>query len=292
MNFNFTPFHARDHHHSHHQYRNLSHQSSFPLSSDDKFRQKIAEQNYKIVKSNKYPIDRNVETISEDDHLFIQSQLKGPLYHDTQIQVNQSSTIENAIAYHRYDSSSQICILNFADSTKPGGGYLNGRSPQEETLCRQTLLYPTLVGNQMYQYNIKNNLKVEGSDVMIYSPNVYVIRNDKYKEIQHPFTVNIISSPAVDNRKKIHNSDQLMESRIRKIINLAAIKQNDALILGAFGCGVFKNNPFKIARIFYQVLVIENMKNYFKSVIFPIFKSEEKYMIFRNVFYPKNERIE
>ena len=56
-----------------------------------------------------------------------------------------------------------------------------------------------------------------------------------------------------------------MERRIRKIVKLAAYKKNNVLVLGAFGCGVFKNNPFKIARIFYQVLVIENMKNYLSS---------------------------
>ena len=120
-----------------------------------------------------------------------------------------------------------------------GGGYLSGRSPLEETLCRQTFLYLTLERNDMYSINAadKNNIFV--FDTMIYSPDVFVIWDDKYDLLnEKAFKVNVISSPAADNRKKNYNynPETIMERRIRKIVMVAAYKKNNILILGAFVC--------------------------------------------------------
>ena len=264
--------------------------TSNQLSPEDKDRKKIADDNYKLIKSHKYHIDKNIETVDDNYHSFIESNLQNcTKYRNTQVIVTNYSTIEAAILYHKQYDNLSICILNFADSTKPGGGYLNGRSPQEETICRQTLLYPTLVGNQMYKDNIENNAKIEGSDTMIYSPNVLVIRDNEYKFINQKFCINVISSPAVDNRKNVWNAHKLMESRIRKIIQLAAYKGNRILILGAFGCGIFKNDPHQIAKIFYKVLIKEKMKDYFQFVIFPIYKDTNNYYTFKNIFDKKRK---
>lgn len=260
-----------------------------PLSAEDLERQKIAEENKAIVKSGRFPLDlENVETVTDAEHSFIKTQLQKASLSAARraghVTVRSETSIGAAISCHMSNPHSRICVLSFADAHQAGGGYLRGRGAQEETLCRQTLLYPTIRGKLMYTLN-KGCRNGCASDVMIYSPNVYVIRDDSYDKIGHPFTVNIISAAAVDNRSgDVTNSAKLMEERIRKIVRLAAARKNDVLILGAFGCGVFKNDPKKISAIFKKVLKDEGMKNYFTDVIFPI-KDSEMSMIFQKALY-------
>lgn len=98
--------------------------------------------------------------------------------------------------------------------------------------------------------------------------------------------MNIISSAAYDNRKLSKDSHHIMEQRITKIIKLAARESlNDhgksALILGAFGCGVFKNDPEEIASIFAKMLNNDGFKKYFDWVIFPIYNGHHSVDVFR-----------
>lgn len=241
-------------------------------------RQDIAKENHKFVKDHPELLTSQITTLIDSDHNQIRYHLRnirkekhGKFF------VNDHSTIWSAIECKK-KKIQNIYILNFADGLKPGGGYLNGRSAQEETLCRQTLLYPTLVSSPMYSINSK--LGPEASDAMIYSADVLVIRDDDNKWIkkQYRFRVNIISSPAVDNRKGFPNNDKIMEERIRKIISLAAYKSSseaigskNALILGAFGCGVFKNDAEMVASKFGKVLCEEKMRYHFDSDVFPIY---------------------
>lgn len=59
------------------------------------------------------------------------------------------------------------------------------------------------------------------------------------------------------------------------------------LILGAFGYGVFKNDPKITSEIFNHVLVEENFKKYFHLVLFPIYKSQYLYNIFSSILESK-----
>lgn len=266
-------------------YTKKSYQPKHPLSKADLKRKKIAEENYEYVKRNPDLIDHRIDTIDEPQHADIDAQLKPPIRKETPIYITGNSTIDSAIYYH--DSGySRICILNFADARNPGGGYLNGRNAQEESLCRQTFLYPTLKESKMYD-TYRNERNLYSKDIMIYSPNVRVIRDNDNLPLNFPFNVNVISAPAVDNRKYVRNSKEIMKRRIRKIIKLAAFKKNKILILGAFGCGVFNNDPSDISKIFAEVLIDEGLKNYFTLVIFPIYQNEYAKDIFKKALSQK-----
>ena len=269
--------------------QNYNQHHAAPLSPQDQYRKKIAEENRKIVRKHPDFIDFDgVKTIGIDHHFNIPTDVN----RNCPIRVFDCSTIEAAIECHSAHPHNKICLLNFANSVKPGGGYLNGRNAQEECLCRQTLLYPTLQKSYMYNENKRRGSRPEASDIMIYSPNVLVIRNDDYKMI-HPFKVDIISSAAVDNRSgNIYNIEEIMLNRIRKIIKVAAEENVEILILGAFGCGVFKNDPKTTAKMFYHVLVKEGFKKYFRLVLFPIYKSQYLYNVFSSTFDNKNRNEE
>lgn len=254
------------------------------LSPEELTLKKIADENYDIVKSHKYQIT-NSQTITEEDHISILSHL-GPPRHKLQkttIIVNQLSTISTAIQMHDKYKNHKICLLSFSDPFKPGGGYLKGRIGQEESICRQTLLFPTLCESNMYKINKENVKSITQYDTMIFSPDVYIIRDDDFNLLEKKsFTVDVISSPPVDNRNNFQNSAIIMERRIRRIVFLAANKGAEILILGAFGCGILKNDPSFISQIFKKILVAEGLKNYFKVVVFPIYKNDGNYVIFNN----------
>ena len=257
-----------------------------PLSQEDKYRANIARQNFEIESSGKYKIVPS-ELITNSNHEQIANSLGETTHKGTRVYVNNLSSIKAAINSHKHGLNDKICILNFADAYKPGGGYLNGRNSQEETICRQTLLYPTIKNSSMYTLNSKDK-KPENSDIMQYSQDVYVIRDDDYELIDEPFLINVISSSAVDNHEEyVPEANEIMEERIRKIIRLAAFKQNDVLILGAFGCGVFKNDTYQICQIFKKILIEEGMKDYFKNVIFPIITLGNTFKMYKAAFSPK-----
>ena len=270
------------------QEQNYKRNRGSPLSPQDQYRKKIAEENHKIVLKHPELIDFDgVKTIGIYHHFNIPDNIN----RKCPIRVFDCSTIEAAIQCHDAHPQNKICILNFANSVRPGGGYLNGRNAQEECLCRQTLLYPTIQKSYMYYENKQKGSKPEASDIMIYSPNVLVIRNDDYKMI-HPFRVDIISA-AVDNRGgNIYNIEEIMMNRIRKIIKIAAEEKVEVLILGAFGCGVFKNDTKTVSELFAKVLLDEGLKDYFNLIVFPIYKGSPHTMqIFQTALKPAGKKL-
>ena len=140
----------------------------------------------------------------------------------------------------------RVCALNFANANFPGGAYILGGNAQEEALCRGSLLYYTI--RTAKRYYRANHLHVlpDYTDHMIWSEHVPVIRDNAGNLLETPMDCDFITSPAVNrtfarfmfSQSKI---DNVMQSRIEQIIALAALKQPEVLILGAFGCGVFGN---------------------------------------------------
>lgn len=151
------------------------------LSPEELTLKKIADENHEIVKSQQYKIT-NSQTITEEDHITILTHMKPPRHklQKTTIIVNQLSTITSAIQMHDKYKNHKICLLSFSDPFKPGGGYLKGRTTQEESICRQTLLFPTLCESNMYKINKENVKSISQYDTMIFSPDVYVIRDDEF----------------------------------------------------------------------------------------------------------------
>lgn len=194
------------------------------------------------------------------------------------------STISEVISLKDKEN---ICILNFASAKHPGGGFLKGSRAQEESIARTSNLYLSLkqYKNSFYDKNVKENNPLY-TDEMIYSKDITVFRDDNGNFIE-PIVIDVITSPAVNannaRNRNIPESkiNETMKERIRKIIYVAAEHDVDYLVLGAFGCGVFKNDDKEIARMFYSVLETEKMKYQFKEVIFAIYDDKYKFDRFR-----------
>lgn len=155
----------------------------------------------------------------------------------------------------------RIGVLNFASARNPGGGFLRGARAQEESLARSSGLYFSLRQYpQFYEYHRALDTTLY-SDRMIYSPACPVLRDDEGNWLARPYTVDFITSPAPNagavTRNEPRNRGRIattLMQRAGKVLALAAHQQCEALVLGAWGCGVFQNNPATVARVFADYL--------------------------------------
>lgn len=201
------------------------------------------------------------------------------------IRVQNITTIEG-IKIFTNESLNNIGILNFASARNPGGGFLNGSLAQEESLAVASGLYYTqLKHKELYEYN-RIHRTMMYSDYMIYSKDVVFIRDDTLELIENPLIATVITSPAVNYGQVLLKGEdsnkalEVMKSRIRKILALFIENNNKNIILGAFGCGVFRNDPKLIAEYFKEILIDENYKSHFDNIIFAVYdKSKEELVI-------------
>jgi uncharacterized protein (TIGR02452 family) len=159
--------------------------------------------------------------------------------------------------------------LNFANGVTPGGGFLGGARAQEETLCRSSALYATLVDDPMYAFHGKRSLP-DSSDWVIYSPDVPVFRDEYGGELDEPWLLSFLTSaapyaPTVGQPL----SGDLLERRIRRVLEVSAAMGYQSLVLGAWGCGAFSNDPVRTARDFRSALE-RDFRGCFADVVFAI----------------------
>ena len=172
------------------------------------------------------------------------------------------------------------CCLNFASHKRPGGGYLaviDTRMPirtQEEDLFRRSNL-PQLMDTDIIKQRFYPLTGCQG----FYCSQVVVTKDQKCDPIS-PFTCSVITVPAVVN-PKIEQMG-LVEGRAKRIFEIAVDNNEETLVLGAWGCGVFHNDPKHIASLFVRLLKNE-FRGCFKEVVFAIpGKDSENYQIFES----------
>jgi uncharacterized protein (TIGR02452 family) len=169
-----------------------------------------------------------------------------------------------------------VACLNFASAKNPGGGFLNGSQAQEESLARASGLYPCIAPiRAMYGTN-RQWPSCLYSDHMIYSPRVPVFRDDADVLLDEPYHVSIITSPAVNVGALAKHEWPLIEStmltRIEKVLSVALAHEHPALVLGAWGCGVFRNDPNDVACWFSRHLCDNPVfRDAFRKVVFAVF---------------------
>jgi len=190
--------------------------------------------------------------------------------HATLIEVRDETSL--AAARRHVDAGLTTLVLNFASPTVPGGGFLAGERAQEEYHCRSSALFACQQGGPMYAFHLQQANALR-SDAMIYSPEVPVFRSDDHRLLEHPFKVAFVSAAACDARD-VAPLDQAkipgaMGARIVKVLAAAQANGHDALVLGAWGCGNFANDPALIAELFRQALA-GPFRGAFRRVTFAI----------------------
>ena len=193
--------------------------------------------------------------------------------HATRVAVTNESTL--AATHRLVTAGCSPAALNFASARHPGGGFLTGAPAQEESLARASALYACLDGNPMYAWHEAHRDPLY-SDYAIYSPAVPVFRADDGLLLEAPFRCAFISCAAV-NAKVALERDQArrpairaaMARRVERVLAIAAAHGHVEIILGAWGCGVFGNDPREIALLFKEALE-RSYHGAFATVVFAI----------------------
>jgi uncharacterized protein (TIGR02452 family) len=208
----------------------------------------------------------------------------GPL---ADVRVQNATTL--AAAAQLAADFGRVGVLNFASARNPGGGFLGGSQAQEESLARSSGLYPCLTQfAEMYAHNSLPTSTALYSDHLIYSPGVPVLRNDDGQWLPRPLLLDIITAPAVNAGALARNAPDLlpqlvptMRQRLRLVLAAAARHGVEALVLGAWGCGVFANDPAQVAQLFAEALAEPAIRGRFRRVDFAIFDPKPPHSVLK-----------
>ncbi|WP_203829467.1 TIGR02452 family protein [Actinoplanes palleronii] len=181
-----------------------------------------------------------------------------PQPHPPTIEVTAESTLWAA----RRLGGNPAC-LNFASARNPGGGFRNGAQAQEESLARGSALYPCLLAaGDFYAYH-RADPSLLYTDRVIYAPAVPVFRDDKGRMLPAAYPVSFLVSAAPNRSAIARNQPEAvpeikgaLERRAARVLRVAAAHGHRELILGAWGCGVFGNDPAEVAEAFAGALAI------------------------------------
>lgn len=195
--------------------------------------------------------------------------------------------LDSVSAIMKYSENGiKISILNFSSYKNPGGMFINGSKAQEECLCHESFLYNVLkeFQTEFYDWNCTKKNKALYLNRCLYSPNVKFVK-DKIVDCD-VITCAAPNKSAAQMYQSVSNEENydVLKSRIKFILDIAKENKVDTLILGAYGCGVFGQNPTEVATIFKEFL--ETEYKCFSKVVFAILKDKTNNLeSFEKVFH-------
>jgi uncharacterized protein (TIGR02452 family) len=198
-----------------------------------------------------------------------------PVAVPTRIEVTGESSLEAA---RRLTGTAPVAVLNFASARNPGGGYLNGAQAQEEALCRASALYVCVREARGFYDHHRAHRDPFYTDRVIHSPAVPVFRDDRGDLLPAPYMAGFLTSAApnasVVRRTAPERAGELPRAlavRAERVLETAAANGYRKLVLGAWGCGVFGNDPAHVATAFRALLTDGGrFEGHFEHVVFGV----------------------
>jgi putative RNA 2'-phosphotransferase len=180
-----------------------------------------------------------------------------PADRTTTIEVTDETTVAAILRL----ASPHLGALNFASAKNPGGGFLNGAQAQEESLARASALYPCLLTcNDTFYAPNRANPSPLYLDLAILSPAVPFFRDDAGAWLPSPVLASIITCPAPNasalrqQRSSLDDLPDVLHRRAELVLRAACSLSIRTLVLGAWGAGVFGNDPALVASAFHAQL--------------------------------------
>ncbi|CAD2219389.1 Uncharacterized protein conserved in bacteria (DUF2263), putative [Angomonas deanei] len=283
-------------------------------------RKKVGEETLEILKKQEYLSPSGLVSLREDitkliaGTKYIPQEASIPLSkevtQETIVEVTGESSLQaSKRLYDLYPKNKPIACLNFASAHNPGGGFLSGSLAQEESLAANSALYASQtspVGARLYDSNgrIKRGDAAAPHTIykgdMTFSPNVPVFRDEFTGSLlATPYYVSFISAPApnagatLKSFKDRASEEALkgkinaaLEERIRRVLSLSLNEGHQRIVLGAYGCGVFRNDIPTVVQLFSSALNGE-FKNLFEHIVFAVYDPTlkgEAYKSFKSGF--------
>ena len=245
---------------------------------------------------------QHTEVFYEDDYPYFNADNT----YETEITVTGDRSFQAAMRLAHENDGARIAVMNFANAFKAGGAVERGATAQEEALCRTSTLYPLIyrrtLSSTFYKYHYDKN-SPKASDSLIYTEGVVICKTDEdIPQRMDPIdwvNVDVITIAAPDLRAKsnVHfslvnggaamNDAELFGYHVRRAIHMltvAAHKKAEILVLGAFGCGAFQNNPEVVARAYKAAL--QEFPKVFRKIEFAVYcppGGSRNYEVFKRV---------
>lgn len=176
------------------------------------------------------------------------------------ITIRPVDTLEAARYILDHEPQARVAVLNMASPLQPGGGVLRGAKAQEESLCMRSTLYPSL-RTQWYRHK---------PDTVIHTPDVLVFKSPspdlKLLEPSDQIYVDVIScaAPRHPDVKQLSDGtlkyddpkdEEAMALKIKYIMRTVVKTSATHVVLGAIGCGAYRNPIKEVAGMMRRCLL-------------------------------------
>jgi uncharacterized protein (TIGR02452 family) len=253
----------------------------------------LSAQEMAVKKTVLYPPQQSYE--------LLEKQVSGTSTQQPRIEVTNETTQVAANRLVRLEGCTDLVLLSFASARNPGGGFINGAKAQEEDLARCSGIYPCLLTQPTYYDVNRASDSLLYSDYVIYSPNVPWFRVRNRELLDDVFLASVITAPAPNAGQALRRDPECGSAiastlRQRAGIILAIARENGhrSLLLGAWGCGVFCNDPNMVADVFGEWLKDPRFLGCFERVTFAIYTSNnnlETLTAFQKRFKPVSNKL-
>jgi uncharacterized protein (TIGR02452 family) len=171
----------------------------------------------------------------------------------------------------------RVGCLNFASAKNPGGGFRGGAEAQEESLARSSGLYRCLLEAPGFYAFHRSQRDLLYSDHVVFSPEVPVFRDEHGGLLPGPYPVSFVTAAAPNagalglGHPRAALLPGVLSARAARVLAVFWASGLHRLVLGAWGCGVFRNPPEPVAAAFAQHLGPSGMfHSRFEHVVFAV----------------------
>lgn len=175
--------------------------------------------------------------------------------------------MDSVSTLEKYSESGKCCVLNMASYKRPGGGVERGARAQEEGLFRCSNLFTVI---DKSHYPLQENECLYTKDAVFFKDFNYNYINPITSDVITIAAINLNNNAKYDDVQTSLDYLKITKEKIRLMLTLPAQNGVDNLILGAWGCGVFKNDPKVMSGLFYDILFNEGYINLYDNVVFGI----------------------
>ena len=192
---------------------------------------------------------------------------------------------DSVSAVVEYSKLGKTCVLNMASYKRPGGGVHNGARAQEECLFRCSNLIQ-VVPTSFYPLEVNEALYTK--DAIFFKNKEYDYMDPVVCDVITIAAINLNENAKYDPVQNVADYRKITKDKIRLMVSLAAQNKVKNLVLGAWGCGVFNNDPTTMAQYFSEVLIGEGYSVDFDNIVFAIINDHNSvgnnFDIFNNQF--------
>ena len=244
-----------------------------------------------IMKQHRASVDNSLLFTPEQAETLAATYAKGEPSGKLPVMKTMDCSTVDAILRLAGDGVADPGVLNFASAKNPGGGFLNGAMAQEESLAASSCLYKTLTAHETYYRMNRACSTMIYTDHAIFSPDVVFFRDGRFGLLKEPVEASVLTLPAVNMGQVILKgedralAEQSMKRRMKLALAIFASRGCRNLILGAYGCGVFRNDPVKVAG-WWKELLEQYFPGDFDTIVYAVLDrsaTQACYRAFRDI---------